>query len=275
MKKGFLAGFVLSLAVVLLPTFYYMDARSSSDRQGKTEVSAEPPDLFPGNPKRDPSPSATRATDPALAPIPSSPASPGPSPAPDADVLAPSSPKGEPAGEIVMLKKPMPVQAFPPPAPVRPEGGIRTRVYDPDRIYTLRTAVSHVTLVDLPEDAKEVYMGDSKLFLAEVFGKRVKVKPITYNPDYPFPDPSGSVFRPGGNFPACQSPLQGGPLLDRQRVKGEMVEAFREKGLRLLEKSVFRKAFSSGDEVHRDGPGKMIPYELQKTYRLENVHRTA
>lgn len=94
-------------------------------------------------------------------------------------------------------------------------------------------------------------------------------------PDYPFPDPSGSVFRPGGNFPACQSPLQGGPLLDRQRVKGEMVEAFREKGLRLLEKSVFRKAFSSGDEVHRDGPGKMIPYELQKTYRLENVHRTA
>jgi hypothetical protein len=183
MKKGFLAGFVLSLAVVLLPTFYYMDARSSSDRQGKTEVSAEPPDLFPGNPKRDPSPSATRATDPALAPIPPSPASPVPSPPPDADVLAPSSPKGEPAGEIVMLKKPMPVQAFPPPAPVRPEGGIRTRVYDPDRIYTLRTAVSHVTLVDLPEDAKEVYMGDSKLFLAEVFGKRVKVKPITYNPD--------------------------------------------------------------------------------------------
>ncbi|OOH80831.1 TrbG/VirB9 family P-type conjugative transfer protein [Leptospirillum ferriphilum] len=184
MKKGFLAGFLLSLAVVLLPTFYYMDARSSSGRQGKTEIPATPPDLFGGNPKGDPFPSASHAPDPSLAPIPSSPAPPASSPGPDAGPsVSPSAEKEEPASEIVMLKKPLPVPAIPPSPPARPEGGIRTRVYDPDRIYTLRTAVSHVTLVDLPEDAKEVYMGDSKLFLAEVFGKRVKIKPITYNPD--------------------------------------------------------------------------------------------
>ena len=59
--------------------------------------------------------------------------------------------------------------------------GIRTVVYDPNRVYTLRTAVSHVTLVDFPEEAKEVYLGDSKLFLAEVFGSRVKIKPITWD----------------------------------------------------------------------------------------------
>ncbi len=54
-------------------------------------------------------------------------------------------------------------------------------VYDPDHVYTIRTAVSHVTLIDLPEEAREVYLGDSKLFMAEVFGTRVKIKPITWD----------------------------------------------------------------------------------------------
>ncbi|MDA8111180.1 MAG: TrbG/VirB9 family P-type conjugative transfer protein, partial [Nitrospiraceae bacterium] len=60
--------------------------------------------------------------------------------------------------------------------------GIRTIVYDPTHVTTVKTAVSHVTLIDLPEEAKEVYLGDAKLFLAEVFGPRVKVKPITWDP---------------------------------------------------------------------------------------------
>lgn len=175
MKKGFLAGFALSLAVVLLPTFYYMDARSSSGKAGSPESTfiplAPPTSGFSGAAPSPPSPPPPKTIDPT--PTETSPVLPNGQEPPDEAR----------AKEIVMLKNPLP--AAPPERMTRPApgGGIRTRTYDPDRIYTLKTAVSHVTLIDLPEEAKEVYMGDSKLYLAEVFGKRVKVKPITYNPD--------------------------------------------------------------------------------------------
>lgn len=171
MKKGFLAGFALCLAVVLLPTFYYMDARSSSGKSSPPEstfVSLQP---ATSGLSGDPSPLPPKAIDPAPQ-----------DPAPVAS-NSPESPDEVKAKEIVMLKNPLPVSPQKRMIPPAPDGGIQTRTYDPDRIYTLKTAVSHVTLVDLPEEAKEVYMGDSKLYLAEVFGKRVKVKPITYNPD--------------------------------------------------------------------------------------------
>jgi hypothetical protein len=91
--------------------------------------------------------------------------------------------ESEPADNIVMVKKApereTPVGAEP--VDVAKRAPIRTLVYDASRLYTLRTALSHVTIVDLPEDAREVYVGDSKLFLAEVLGSRIKVKPITYD----------------------------------------------------------------------------------------------
>ena len=179
MKKGFLAGFAVSLAVVLLPLFYYMDARSSSGNQASTASSIDsldlPPDSRSGNPPGVGSSRLSADSSSTTLPPPATPEAPR-------EAKPSIQEEGHP-GEIVMLKNPMPVRPAAVPLSARPHGGIRTRVYDPDRIYTLRTAVSHVTLVDLPEDAKEVYMGDSKLFLAEVFGKRVKIKPITYNPD--------------------------------------------------------------------------------------------
>ena len=142
MKKGFLAGFALSLAVVLLPTFYYMDARSSSGGQSRTDVSADPPDLLQGNPKEAPLHSdAAHSPDSPLAPLSPPPLPETPAPGVEPESSTPGTQKEEPANEIVMLKNPMPVQAVSPPVPVRPKGGIRTRVYDPDRIYTLRPAV--------------------------------------------------------------------------------------------------------------------------------------
>ncbi len=169
MKKGFLAGFVLSLTIVLLPVFLYMDARPSS-RQ--TETAAPQVVAIPAAPGLDPLPPA-----PAPLPVPTAPVAPRKDPALPPETASEGDPRTD---NIVMLKKPLPLHAFP---EHRHRRGIQTRTYDPDRIYTLRTAVSHVSLIDLPEEAKEVYMGDSKLFLAEVFGSRVKVKPITYDPE--------------------------------------------------------------------------------------------
>ena len=179
MKKGFLAGFALSLAVVLLPTFYYMDARSSSNRPPANRSSFGSLDPLPVNPAGE---SAVEPPSGGSAESSSSSSRPQRDPAPPPEPARATREEGR-ASEIVLLKSPMPDRPGRSILPSRPHSGIQTRVYDPDRIYTLRTAVSHVTLVDLPEEAKEVYVGDSKLFLAEVFGKRVKVKPITYNMD--------------------------------------------------------------------------------------------
>lgn len=170
MKKGFFAGFLLSLLIVLLPVFLYMDARSSSSRPASAEVSPNIPDPFlpgphvPAQPLKDRNPLPEGYGD-------------------DPGVLGTQKKKEirseeRKAETIVMLNRSKDPLMIP---PKKEAGGIRTRVYDPNRIYTLRTAISHVSLVDLPEEAKEVYMGDSKLFLAEVFGSRVKVKPITYD----------------------------------------------------------------------------------------------
>ena len=93
------------------------------------------------------------------------------------------APVGDPADNIVMVKK-VPEKEIPSgesAGDIGQRSPIRTLVYDASRLYTLRTALSHVTIVDLPEDAREVYVGDSKLFLAEVLGSRIKVKPITYD----------------------------------------------------------------------------------------------
>lgn len=172
MKKGFIAGFVLSLTIVLLPVFLYMDARPST-RQGDTGPNTAPNQVLaiPVTPPLDPSPPP---------PLPLPPAQQTPLPQKSLPSAYASGDGASREDTIVMLKKPLPLGSFP--NHRRRHHGIQTRIYDPDRIYTLRTAVSHVSLIDLPEEAKEVYMGDSKLFLAEVFGARVKVKPITYDP---------------------------------------------------------------------------------------------
>jgi hypothetical protein len=169
MKKGFFVGFILSLVIVLFPVFLYMDARSSSPRTSNSYGVPNVPDPFisgsirpdrPTGPSRPPSGTGNRDS------------------AKTDDREKETDPDEKKAENIVMLKnRELPKKSFQAPK----HEGIRTRVYDPNRIYTLRTAISHVSLIDLPEEAKEVYMGDSKLFLAEVFGSRVKVKPITYD----------------------------------------------------------------------------------------------
>ncbi|MHB1606120.1 MAG: hypothetical protein ACYCTV_06985 [Leptospirales bacterium] len=166
MKKGFLAGFLLSLIIVLLPVFLYMDAHPQPEQPG---IDSPRVLAIPATPPMEP------------LPAPPAPLSPRPGTLPQKGSRTPDSSGDETsrADTIVMLKKPLPLRVFP--NHPGPHHGIQTRIYDPDRIYTLRTAVSHVSLIDLPEEAKEVYMGDSKLFLAEVFGARVKVKPITYD----------------------------------------------------------------------------------------------
>ena len=170
MKKGFFAGFILSLVIVLLPVFLYMDARSSSPRPSNSYGAPNVPDPFISGAIR-----PDRSTGPSNLPS----GTDNGDPPKTNEQEKETNPDEKKAENIVMLKKrDIPQTNF----RVPKHEGIRTRVYDPNRIYTLRTAISHVSLIDLPEEAKEVYMGDSKLFLAEVFGSRVKVKPITYDP---------------------------------------------------------------------------------------------
>ncbi len=156
-RKGFWTGFGLALLVFIIPMFWYMDARSSARSPVADPVGAPVSSTF----------SLPRDVPPPMPPpVRESPA--------------------DPADAIVMVHKPVrksPTREV----PVANEEGfvsrspIRTLVYDESRLYTLKTALSHVTIVDLPEDAREVYVGDSKLFLAEVLGSRIKVKPITYD----------------------------------------------------------------------------------------------
>jgi hypothetical protein len=200
MNRTFWAGFGVALIVILLPTLVLIDARSSSDpappRPG-TSPSAEEP--FPPDPV-----SAEKGSLPVPAPLPPLPAASGSV----SDESSGDSRGSRPGNrfappQIAMAGKKQsdienPEIVFSPERvrkslekdryrrrnvrPVRSiHSGIRTIVYDPDHVYTIRTAVSHVTLIDLPEEAKEVYLGDSKLFLAEVFGARVKIKPITWD----------------------------------------------------------------------------------------------
>jgi hypothetical protein len=154
MNRMFLSGFLVSLIVITIPLVWLIDARSSS------RVLPTPPVAVP----------EARTT--FSLPV-----------EPPAPVHATPVTEADPSDNIVMVKK-LPEKVIPPEessGEVRDRAPIRTLVYDASRLYTLRTALSHVTIVDLPEDAREVYVGDSKLFLAEVLGSRIKVKPITYD----------------------------------------------------------------------------------------------
>ena len=190
MNRTFWAGFGVAVVVILLPVLVLIDARSSSDKKG----SAPPESLkasLPGKADQALPPSSEALS---LPPLEEEVPPPGPSsPSPPPPVAERATP-----GKSVPKELSDPVIAFSPARiregvdrEVRRRGreiirkkkhaGIRTVVYDPNHVYTLRTAVSHVTLVDFPEEAKEVYLGDSKLFMAEVFGSRVKIKPITWD----------------------------------------------------------------------------------------------
>ena len=154
MNRMFLSGFLVSLIVITIPLVWLIDARSSS------RVLPTPPVAVP----------EARTT--FSLPV-----------EPPAPVHATPVTEADPSDNIVLVKK-LPEKVIPPEessGEVRDRAPIRTLVYDASRLYTLRTALSHVTIVDLPEDAREVYVGDSKLFLAEVLGSRIKVKPITYD----------------------------------------------------------------------------------------------
>jgi hypothetical protein len=181
-NRTFWAGFGVAVVVILLPVLVLIDARSSSERKASAVSAALPAKIDPGPPP--PETVSLPPLDQGETPLPPSP--------------PPPSPERGSSGKSVPKELADPVIAFSP-ARIR-EGvdrevrrreremirkkrhsGIRTVVYDPNHVYTLRTAVSHVTLIDFPEEAKEVYLGDSKLFMAEVFGRRVKIKPITWD----------------------------------------------------------------------------------------------
>jgi len=186
-NRTFWAGFGVAVVVILLPVLVLIDARSSSDRKPSAVTAPLPGKADPGLP-----PEAETVS------LPPPPEGGQPPPGPSAPLPAPPSGARRKPDNIVPKELSDPVIAFSPQriregvdremrrreremVRKKKHSGIRTVVYDPNRVYTLRTAVSHVTLVDFPEEAKEVYLGDSKLFLAEVFGSRVKIKPITWD----------------------------------------------------------------------------------------------
>ena len=182
MNRTFWAGFGMAVIVILLPVLFLIDARSSVDRRSpaRSEETSAAPAPLPAAPAVS-LPPLPEGRPPALSPPPSAPVSPAP--------MASLSPREMEHPEIVFSPERIrrslardPRRRAPARRPFREHSGIRTIVYDPAHVTTVRTAVSHVTLIDLPEEAKEVYLGDAKLFQAEVFGSRVMVKPITWDP---------------------------------------------------------------------------------------------
>ena len=183
MNRTFWAGFGVAVIVILLPVLIFIDARSSSDHK-PSAVSAPIPEKI--------APDLSSDRESVFLPTP---------PVAGQTLSAPSLSSRVPHDVSRGLSKrdlSDPVIAFSPrriregvdremrrrereAVHKKKHSGIRTVVYDTNHVYTIRTAVSHVTLIDLPEEAKEVYLGDSKLFMAEVFGSRVKIKPITWD----------------------------------------------------------------------------------------------
>ncbi len=45
--------------------------------------------------------------------------------------------------------------------------------------YRLQTAIGYITTIDLPEEARKVFVGDGELFKVEVYGAQVIIKPAT------------------------------------------------------------------------------------------------
>jgi len=45
--------------------------------------------------------------------------------------------------------------------------------------YQLQTAIGYITTIDLPEEARKVFVGDAELFKVEVYGPQVIIKPAT------------------------------------------------------------------------------------------------
>ena len=182
MTRTFWAGFGMAVIVILLPVLFLIDARSSVDQRPPAK-----------NPEKPAPPLPDQAESPASLP-------PLPGDRSQASLSSPALPSSlAPMASLPPREMEQPEIVFSPERirrslahdprrkktarrPVPKPSGIRTIVYDPAHVTTVRTAVSHVTLIDLPEEAKEVYLGDAKLFLAEVFGPRVKVKPITWDP---------------------------------------------------------------------------------------------
>ena len=182
MNRTFWAGFGMAVIVILLPVLFLIDARSSVD--------SRPPEKSPAKPSP---PLPDQAEPPvSLPPLPEAKvpvSSASLAPPPPLTPLASLSPREMEHPEIVFSPERIRRSLAKDPRlgkSLRRTGtkpsGIRTIIYDPTHVTTVKTAVSHVTLIDLPEEAKEVYLGDAKLFLAEVFGRRVKVKPITWDP---------------------------------------------------------------------------------------------
>lgn len=186
MTRPFWAGFGVALVVLLLPALILIDARSS----GVAKIPPVPPSGSEDLVMRIPARGALEGGNPDLPPeVPLPPTSPAVQAGPPAvdGHLVPSRPDSRETPEIVFSPERIRRSLAHDrrgrerhPGEEPRHSGIRTIVYDTHHVYTVRTAVSHVTLIDLPEEAKEVYLGDAKLFLAEVFGSRVKVKPITY-----------------------------------------------------------------------------------------------
>ncbi len=49
-------------------------------------------------------------------------------------------------------------------------------------VYQLQTALGYITTIDLPEEARKVFVGDAELFKVEVYGPQVIIKPATDSP---------------------------------------------------------------------------------------------
>ena len=162
MNRTFWAGFGVAVVVILLPVLVLIDARSSSDRKPSAVTAPLPASpVIPPEAETVSLPPPPEGGQPPLGPS-------APLPAP------PSGARRKP-DNIVPKDLSDPVIAFSPQriregvdremrrrererVRKKRHSGIRTVVYDPNRVYTLRTAVSHVTLVDFPEEAKEVYL---------------------------------------------------------------------------------------------------------------------
>ncbi len=112
--------------------------------------------------------------------------------------------------------------------------------------YQLQTAIGYITTIDLPEDARKVFVGDAELFKVEVYDKEVIVKPATdyadartnltiytnsarLTFDITVGDPKTADFVLDFHFPTQDAMVQNEFKAKVEEKKGELEKIFQEK----------------------------------------------
>jgi len=131
--------------------------------------------------------------------------------------------------------------------------------------YQLQTAIGYITTIDLPEEARKVFVGDAELFKVEVYGPQVIIKPATgyadastnltiYTAsgrltfDVTVGDPNTADFVLDFRLPKNEAMVENEFKAQVEAKKGELQKAFDEKEAKQEQKAqeLSQKKFEDG-----------------------------